>query len=376
MTNLHRLTFLALTLIMISGCSNVPENSLSFDDIVYTGEQFPTTYTPADADTLKIPVPGVMNFAVADSLLLVSNNDNSSRVTVLSLDGTTVMGRFLRTGRGPEEVIGFPGIGNVALSTGEDGHLLATWDNRIGKMITWDITASLDSGQTAMTDRSLTPSVSKLLLDILPLKDNEYLLAQGGDDKNTIKRFVLSPDDSTRVTPPLERLNRVIVDKDMEPETGYMQNTDKEITLVTPNFNYINASYVYNSERGLIIEVERARNTINIFTLDGKSARTICTFGDLPEDVSTLEKKDLNERLTMRPKAYPDFFSVLHWNRLDETKYIWMFNYDGEALAVIPVSNEVTYYDIDPAGKCLYLLEPDNELLLRYDINDYLGSKI
>lgn len=373
MTTLHRLTFLALTLLLVSGCGNVPENSLSFDDVVYVEKQLPPTLTLSDADTLKIPVLGVMNFAVADSLLLVSNDDNSAQVTVLSLDGTTVMGRFLRTGRGPGETTQFPGIGNVALSTGEDGHLLATWNSHAGIVMTLDISASLESGQTILDDRDLALENSSWILGLIPVDDNRLLIAKSEmEDLNTIMRFVLSADGSTRVTPPLERLNRVTVKERTGSGGEQVSSSGNQVVFASPNINYINGSYAYNQERGIIIEAERVRNTINIFTLDGEYTKTICTYGDRPDDISALKTgrdDGKKERLTLHPKAYPDFFAVLHWNRAENGKHIWLFNYDGQPIADIPVPQTTTRYDIDPAGKRLYLLEPGNELLLRYDIS-------
>ena len=82
-----------------AGCGDgrkVPENSLAFEDVVYVEDEYPVTRELAHGDTLDLPVLGVSDFVIKDSLLIVSNNDNSGRVTVLSLDGRTVYGKFLR----------------------------------------------------------------------------------------------------------------------------------------------------------------------------------------------------------------------------------------------------------------------------------------
>ena len=95
------------------------------------------------------------DFVVKDSLLIVSNNDNAGRVTVLSLDGTTVYGKFLRVGRGPGEIVSFNGVSDVQFIHKENGHLTASWTDYAGNLMEWDVTASLESGQTEVTSRSL-----------------------------------------------------------------------------------------------------------------------------------------------------------------------------------------------------------------------------
>lgn len=89
-------------MLMVTGCGDgrmVPENSLAFEDVVYVEDGYPVTWELAQGDTLDLPVLGVSDFVVKDSLLIVSNNDNAGQVTVLSLDGRTVYGKFLRIGR-------------------------------------------------------------------------------------------------------------------------------------------------------------------------------------------------------------------------------------------------------------------------------------
>ena len=68
-----------------AGCGDrrkVPENSLAFEDVVYVEDEYPVTWELAYGDTLDLPVLGVSDFVIKDSLLIVSNNDNSGRVTV------------------------------------------------------------------------------------------------------------------------------------------------------------------------------------------------------------------------------------------------------------------------------------------------------
>lgn len=70
-----------------TGCREVPDNSLAFDDVVYVDDEYPVTWELTEGDTLDIPVLGASDFVIKDSLLIVSTNDNSGYVTVLSLDG-------------------------------------------------------------------------------------------------------------------------------------------------------------------------------------------------------------------------------------------------------------------------------------------------
>ena len=135
----------AVMMLMVTGCGDVrkvPENSLAFEDVVYVEDEYPVTWELVQGDTLNLPVLGVSDFVIKDSLLIVSNNDNAGRVTILSVDGRTVYGKFLRMGRGPGEIVSFNGVSSVQFSYKEDGHLTACWTDYAGNLMEWDVTAS------------------------------------------------------------------------------------------------------------------------------------------------------------------------------------------------------------------------------------------
>lgn len=369
----------AAMMLMVTGCGDgrkVPENSLAFEDVVYVEDGYPVTWELAQGDTLDLPVLGVSDFVVKDSLLIVSNNDNAGRVTVLSLDGTTVYGKFLRIGRGPGEIVSFNGVSSVQFSHKENGHLTASWTDYAGNLMEWDVTASLESGQTEVTSRSLELQDSPLLLDAVPLEGQEYLIVHAGADRNSINRFILTSDGERRTTPPLARLNSATVKAEPESGSGRVVGSGNMVSFSVPGFNLINGSYAYESSRGLIVEAERTLNTMNIFSADGTYARTVCTYGDRVDDVSSVEH-DSDARLALRPKTYPDFISVLHWFREPEVKqYVRLFSYEGEPLAGIPLPKGGIFYDMDIPGGCLYVLISGQELLIRYDVSGLLEDII
>ena len=359
-----------------AGCGDrrkVPENSLAFEDVVYVEDEYPVTWELAYGDTLDLPVLGVSDFVIKDSLLIVSNNDNSGRVTVLSLDGRTVYGKFLREGRGPGEIVNFYGVSSTQFSH-RDGHLTASWADYTGDLTEWDVTASLESGYSEVAVRDLGLTDSQWLLDVVPLGGSRYLIVHAGEDRNSLVRFVLSPDGERTVTQPLRRLNGVVVKGAEMAGSGSVAGSGNMVTFSVPAFNLIKGSYAYDSSRGLIVETERTLNTMNIFSADGTYARTVCIFGDRVDDVSSAEH-DSDARLALRPKIFPDFISVLHWYREPEVKqYVRLFSYDGEPLAEIPLPRGAVFYDFDIPGCCLYVLVSDQEFLIRYDISELLNG--
>ena len=330
----------AAMMLMVTGCGDrrkVPENSLAFADVVYVEDGYPVTWELAQGDTLALPVLGVSDFVVKDSLLIVSNNDNAGRVTVLSLDGGTVYGKFLRMGRGPGEIVSFNGVSSVQFSHKENGHLTACWTEYAGNLMEWDVTASLESGQTELASRSLELQDSPWLLDAVPLDGQEFLIVHAGADRNSINRFILTSEGEKRTTPPLDRLNSATVKAEPESGSGSVVGSGDMVSFSVPGFNLINGSHAYESSRGLIVEAERTLNTMNIFSADGTYARTVCIYGDKVDDVSSVENYS-DARLALRPKTYPDFISVLHWLREHEVKqYVRLFGYEGEPLAEIPL---------------------------------------
>ena len=369
----------AAMILMAAGCGDgrkVPENSLAFEDVVYVEDGYPVTWELGYGDTLDLPVLGVSDFVVKDSLLIVSNNDNAGRVTVLSLDGRTVYGKFLRVGRGPGEIVSFNGVSDVQFIHKENGHLTAYWTDYAGNLIEWDVTASLESGQTEVTSKSLDLQDSPLLLDAVPLDGQEYLIVHAGADRNSINRFILTSDGERRTITPLDRLNSATVKEELESGSGSVIGSGNMVAFSVPGFNLINGSYAYDSSRGLIVEAERTLNTMNIFSADGTYARTVCIYGDKVDDVSSVEY-DRGARLTLRPKAYPDCISVLHWLREPEVKqYVRLFSYEGEPLAEIPLPKGGIFYDMDIPGGCLYVLISGQELLIRYDVSGLLEDII
>lgn len=363
-----------VVLYMVAGCGDrrrVPDNSLAFDDVVYVEDEYPVTWELTEGDTLDIPVLGVSDFVIKDSLLIVSNNDNAGRVTVLSLDGKTVLGKFLREGRGPGEIVSFNGVSMTQFSH-RDGHLTACWTDYAGTLVEWDVTASLRNGLSEVATRDLELDGSPWLLEALPIGDRGYLIAVAGEDKNTIKRFVLSQDGKTEVTPPLERLNRVEV-RSTAQGSGRVAGSGNMVVFSVPGFNSISGDYAYSPERGLVVEAERTRNSLSIFSIDGDYARTVCIYGKSIDDVSDVDVGNDRERLTLRPKAFPGFISALHWLREPEVElYVRLYGYDGEPLAEIPLPKGCIFYDFDISGGCLYVLVSGQELLIRYDVSGLL----
>ena len=363
-----------VVLYMVAGCGDrrrVPDNSLAFDDVVYVEDEYPVTWELTEGDTLDIPVLGVSDFVIKDSLLIVSNNDNAGRVTVLSLDGKTVLGKFLREGRGPGEIVSFNGVSMTQFSH-RDGHLTACWTDYAGTLVEWDVTASLRNGLSEVATRDLELDGSPWLLEALPIGDRGYLIAVAGEDKNTIKRFVLSQDGKTEVTPPLERLNRVEV-RSTAQGSGRVAGSGNMVVFSVPGFNSISGDYAYSPERGLVVEAERTRNSLSIFSIDGDYARTVCIYGKSIDDVSDVDVGNDRERLTLRPKAFPGSISALHWLREPEVElYVRLYGYDGEPLAEIPLPKGCIFYDFDISGGCLYVLVSGQELLIRYDVSGLL----
>ena len=239
-------------MLMVTGCSDgrkVPENSLAFEDVVYVEDEYPVTWELSHGDTLDLPVLGVSDFVVKDSLLIVSNNDNAGRVTVLSVDGRTVYGKFLRMGRGPGEIVSFNGVSSVQFSYKEDGHLTACWTDYAGNLMEWDVTASIKNGRTELASRSLELQDSPWLLSAVPLGGQEYLVVHVGADRNSINRFILTSDGERRTTPPLDRLNSAAVKAEPESGSGRVVGSGNMVSFSVPGFNLINGSHAYHKRQ-------------------------------------------------------------------------------------------------------------------------------
>lgn len=132
-----------------------------------------------------------------------------------------------------------------------------------------------------------------------------------------------------------------------------------------------------------IVEMPIGLNYINIYSLNGDFARTVCV-GDELDDISEIEdRKEWNRMYTYADlRLFKDFWGVVSINEDKMTfqtgrkKYpsILLFDWDGKPLAELKLTRFVNSFDIDMVNKTLYVFDVYNDKMFAYDLSEVLDK--
>lgn len=363
--------WVSAALLMTASCGReervIPANSLSFDEVSYIDDVFPVEYELTDGEPVDLGILGIDNMYLYDTLMFFNTPDKSGGVSVVSSSSHKELGKFFRTGRGPGEVAFPPFVNNLQIYR-KNGHLYASALNITGNiMYDFDVTASLDAGDTVI-DKVDSVVADPFALKLFRIDSSRFFVCKAGEDRNTLYRYITGPDGKEHVPEPMQRLNSARVTKE-EPQS--QQSEDGSVSFVIPNFNILSGDIKYNPSRGLIVEVPRELNSINIYSPDGKYMKTICAVGrsiDNIEQVQNVEPVFRSSKLTL----YPDFFAVIYKFLEEDRGYIRIFSYEGDALAQIEIPSGVNSFGFDIRNGSLYTLDSSTEALMRYAVGSLL----
>lgn len=363
--------WVSAVLLMTVSCGReervIPANSLSFDDVSYIDDVFPIEYELAEGEPVDLGILGIDNMYLYDTLMFFNTPDKSGGVSVVSSSSHKELGKFFRTGRGPGEVAFPPFVNNFQMYR-KDGHLFASAINITGTgMYDFDVTASLDAGETVF-EKIDSIAEDSFTLKVFRIDSSRFFVCEAGEDRNTLSRYITGPDRKEHVPVPLQRLNSARVTKG-EPQN--QQTEDGKISFVIPNFNILSGDIKYSPSRGLIVEVSRELNSINIYSPDGKYMKTICAVGRSIDNIEQAQNAEPVFR-SSKLSLYPDFFAVIYKFLEEDKGYIRIFSYEGDALAQIGIPSGVNSFGFDIRNGSLYTLESSTETLMRYAVGGLL----
>ena len=337
-----------------------------FDHVVYV-KNFPHTFalnhaTEIDLET-DFDIIGVQGFTVLDSLMVFSTTDRKGYWSFFSLPDYRFLGKFLTGGQGPFEFLQSPLIGNNGINFFRKNDVLyaTLYHSHMGTLFKMDINQSIKNQQLSIG--TFIDFLPPFLFNFCKINDTSFFCKEISDIQTQQLRYVLNGEQKI-VPPHLERLNLASI------KTGQDHNILSTVTRYEPS-------------RKRFVEMPVMLNYINMYSIDGDFAKTIC-IGRRLDNIEKIQEIDrLDRTYTFSSLSFfSDFWGVVRinedfWTVFNERKQlpeILLFDWNGKPLAQLKLSNFAMSFDIDFARGYLYTLDSQTEKFFKYDIREILGK--
>lgn len=353
MIDMKRVIFTAIiSLVVAGGCKNKPSMSnsdyMTFDEVVFQ-KNVPIVHLD-NPERIEIDIMGGFDFRILDSLVIFSTNQANNLWAVFSMPDFKLIGNCLQMGNGPMELLQSPWTYQAVFSA-EEGELFASFgDPSKGRLLKLNVSKSLKEGKTDLS--IINESLPVDLMWCVPLNDST-LLCRGMDNNLTQQNRYLLQAGKKEVPESFQKLNRARVD-------------------IGEEFNILSTNVVYNQERKRLVEAPIMLNYINIYDINGKWGRTICT------DKALFNIRDLQKMGRDNLKftygivcGYDNMFGVYRHGAKDQPSILF-FDFDGNPLTELVLDQQLTCFDVDFNTGHLYTYNLGTEDFYRYDIGDIL----
>lgn len=339
---------------LLASCNGA--RCFAFRDVIYVPE-FPATYTLGAPESLPVDAIGIQGIHVFSDFILLSCADPRGCLAAFDKDGNQISEPFLRTGRGPGEVLFRPYMSWLSFSEDRGNKDCGLYDFK-GNYLEYDIAGAL----------SREPVPYECLADSLPVAAGaRYFLAT---DSSLICRSVNGTDDGYQ---------RYLVDFDGE------EHANDAMSLLnafrSEDKNVLATIFAVNREKGIVAELGSRLSVIQLYSLSGDFCRTVAV-GSRLEDIDMIGavEQEYMPKTYYESKAFRDFFVGLYLGtgvrELDEGSYappeLHFFSWDGAPLASISLPVRALFFDIDLED--LYIVDGSTEEVSRYDVSHIIDS--
>ena len=310
---------------------------------------------PYDEELKEIPVNvdeiGLFGVrVVGDSLLILGHGNNWS---IHSIDGKKSYGRCLSTGQGPDEFLYLPYIRTAAFENLKDSLWAYIPDGYKNRIMAFNITEFINNG-----NQIIIPQNSKFLKGdkwgIVACNGSSYHMLEPLDDFSGLKRMYVDGDTLIEI-PGTQSLSAATV-----------EGKEAELNLLATSVRYM-------PDINRFVEVMVGLNQINVYSLDGISATTICV-GDKLDDLAKLEssyryiRPDTYKSSCVNSLGFGAIYSGHTRNPLEsQNTEIQFFNWALEPVYRFKQSFEASALDLDITHKRLWIVDKDEDVLRCYD---------
>ena len=342
-------------------CSG-PSDYMVLDEIRYV-DAFPQTFlldNGVEVDLESLDIIGVKDFCIYDSLLVLSTTDKEGFWSFVSLSDYRFLGKFLTQGQGPYEFYSNPFVSSseVKLFNENEENVAIIYHFDKGRLYKMNINESIKNNK--LNIYTINDSIRPFIFDFVMIDSITFFCKEISNRETQQIRYILVND--IKITPPhLEKLNLAKI-------------RERE------DFNILSTitKYEFNSKR--FVEMPGHLNYINIYSLDGSFAKTICIgkrldhIGKIQDKNKWTERKDTFSDLRLFPRFWGVAFIDEYSYTRERTRFpnIMLFDWNGEPLAQLNLNNHITAFDIDFINGYLYTLDHKTDVFCKYDIREIL----
>lgn len=359
--NRNTLFFLKFIILLMVGCTGNSSKDavyMSFEDVDFiTG--FPIEINLKEGVTPKVDNVGLREIKIFDNYLFLEKMGGFW--SIYSLPDHTFLGSFLKRGDGPLEFKQGPSLNKMSFERENDDLVAYLYDFQKGRAMKFNVSQSISSQQQVLSefDSKLPPfsfSFAKL--------DSNTFFVKELENRDTKQIRYVFKDGEKKLLDIADELN----------QTKIKEGED---------FNILSTLMGYSTINNKIVEAPIGLNNINIYSIDGSFAKTIC-LEEKMSDITIIQSQFRWNRLYTFANLtlFNDFFGVVFINEDDNTYQlrrkklpsILLFDYNGKPLAKIETGNHFTSIDIDFVNQELYTFDVHSDEFLKFDISDIISK--
>jgi len=328
---------------------------MAFDDVEFISE-FPKKVS-LSGSTVEMDVIGLYDLAIYDTIMVVSSNDKNGYLDFLSLPAMNHFGKYLKGGRGPNEMLSMPSINSAVPIYDGDNLKIAVFEGSKSSYYMIDLSETIRNSELDMV----------LIADSLP----------------RILTCCVYVDDTTFICnhaqlPGINQIRYVLRDGNVDTPANF-EKLNSAFMPVSLGFTVLSSNLKYNKQNGMIVESPIFLNNINLYSIDGEFSKSIC-LDEQVDDIDGFATISLNDirQVFADSRIYIDYFGVLYVNNINmgfgrENKpSVMFFNWKGKPLMELELDQYATSFDIDFVNKVLYTLDNQTEGMYIYNIKDVL----
>ena len=335
-----------------------PANCMAFDDVEFISE-FSKKVSLAGS-TVDMDVIGILDIAIYDTILAVSSSDKNGYLDFLSLSDMNHLGKYLKGGRGPNEMLSIPSIGSAVPFYDGDDLKIAVFDGSKSSYYMIDIGETIRNSELDMV--LIADSLPSILSSCIYVEDSIFIC-----------------DESEK--PGMQRQIRYLLRSGKKYTPANFEKLNSAYLPVSWGFTVLSSDLKYNKQNGMIVERPIFLNNINLYSVDGEFSKSICLDQQVDDidEFATISLNDMRQ-VFADTRIYSDYFGVLYLNETvksmqlgkENKPSVLFFNWKGKPLMELELDHFATSFDIDFVNNVLYTLDRETEEIYVYDIKDVL----
>ncbi|MFC4871155.1 hypothetical protein [Negadavirga shengliensis] len=185
-------SFVTLMLSTLFSCDNNKldhQKYMTLDSLEYVLE-FPNEFVIHNKKETGIDLVGVWDFAIQDSIMILSTRKKNGVWKFLSLPEYHHLGDFLHVGEGPLELSSSPSVSDKVKITKENNRYHAyIYDFGYGKLLKLDINQSIKHQELFIS--TINDSLPQYLFDFLVIDTDTYFCKEIGNMETQQFRYLL-----------------------------------------------------------------------------------------------------------------------------------------------------------------------------------------